>query len=244
MDNIQLLIQLGLNKQESKVYLALLGLGESSVQKIARQAGVQRPNCYALLDSLIRHGLVSYSHNKRGRTYVAGDPSTLTRIHQQRTITLNTLLPNLRTLYSQSPIHTKIRTYEGREGIKQVYEEILESDGYDCIYSPDVLLPIWGDYSATFGIKAAKKGLKIRELILIKNPPVDYAKHFKKPLQEIRYLSSEKKIATDMVIFENKLVLVAYEPDIHAVVIEGSNIVDTQLALFEIIWKRASTKPL
>lgn len=240
MNKGYLLQQLGLNKQESKVYLALLSLGESSVQKIAHQAEIQRPNCYAILDSLIQQGLVSYSNNKRGRTYVAQDPSALTRIHQQRTMALNTLLPDLRTLYSQSPIYTKVRFYEGKEGIKQIYEEILESDGYDCIYSPDVLLPIWGDYSATFGIKAAKKGLKIRELISMKNPPVDYAKHFKKPQQEIRYLSKENKVTTEIVLYENKLLLAAYEPDIHAVVIEGSSIIDTQRVLFDIAWKQAS----
>ncbi len=240
MHNFDVLKQLGLTEHESNAYLALLEIGEATVQQVAKKASIQRPNCYAVLDSLVKQGLVSRTFPKGRRFYVAEDPSVLTRIHQQRSVMLSSVLPDMRSLFTHAPVHTKTRFYEGKEGIKQIYEEILESDGYDGIYSPDVLAPVWGEYSSEFGIRAAKKGLKIRELIATRKPPVDYEHYFKKPLQEIRYLSKDQIVTTDIVFFENKLVLVAYQPTLHAVVIEGSSIVETQLLLFEIAWKHAA----
>ncbi len=239
MHHADTLQKLGLTPQESAVYLALLKLGEASVQHIAKEADIQRPNCYAILESLAQKGLIGYQRTSRGRSYIAQDPSILSRIQQQKTVLLNSALPELRSLYSQAPTHAKIRTYEAKEGIHQLYEEILESDGYDGIYSPEALLPIWGNYSSEFGIRAVEKGMTVRELVATNERPVPYAKYFKAPKQQIRYLTPDEHTMTDIVLFENKLVLVAYEPTIHAVTIEGSSIVDTHRYLFDLAWKQA-----
>ena len=52
------LLDLGFNKNEIKVYLALLKLGVSSVSEISKTSNVDRTLIYGILDKLIEKGLV------------------------------------------------------------------------------------------------------------------------------------------------------------------------------------------
>jgi predicted DNA-binding transcriptional regulator len=51
--------KLGLNEKEAKVYLALLELGQDTVQNIAQRASITRPTTYNILDALVKKGLTT-----------------------------------------------------------------------------------------------------------------------------------------------------------------------------------------
>jgi len=53
---IQELQKLGLSDKESKVYLASLELGPAPIAAIAKQASVNRPTTYVIIESLIKKG--------------------------------------------------------------------------------------------------------------------------------------------------------------------------------------------
>lgn len=237
MDLNLLLTQLGLKEREAQVYLALLELGESPVQPIARKAGLQRPNCYAVLESLVERGLASYNLNGSRRRYAAEDPQKLTTILEEQSRLLQEALPGLRSLHNRAPGKPKVRYYEGLAGIKQIYEEVLHGDWYDCLFSPDIVLPIWGDYVEDFGKRTAARKIKVREIIASTNAKVPYASSYKLPLQEIRYLPKGTVAETDLILYKNKVALVSYNPDPHALLIEGSGIVQTIQLMFERMWE-------
>ena len=50
--------EFGLNTKEAKIYLASLQLGPSTVQDIAKQAGVHRVSTHDILQSLIDKNLI------------------------------------------------------------------------------------------------------------------------------------------------------------------------------------------
>jgi len=242
--NIQSLLEdIGLKPREVEVYLALLELGEASVQKVAIKAGLQRPNCYAVLESLTQKGLANQLSKSGSLHYTAEDPTRLTGLLEERLKALDTFLPQLRSIHNSAPSKPKVRFYEGKESINQLYQDVLgKSERYDCIYCPEDLEPVWGlNYITQFGFLAAEHGMKIRELVGGNLRPVPYEVKYRKPRQEIRYLAPEVIVQTDLILFANSVALVSYKPNMHALVIEGSGIVRTIQTMFDLIW--AATPP-
>jgi len=152
---------------------------------------------------------------------------------------LSAALPDLRSVFNRAPHKPKVRYFEGKEGIKQIYEQALKSKAYDNIYNQDLVVPVYGDYIFEFGEQVVAKGIKAREIVVTAAHPLPQHRHFHKPLQEVRYLPPSAKVSTDLLIFENKVALVSYAGDLHAVIIESQGIVETQATMFEFMWNAA-----
>lgn len=242
MQYIETLIETGLKEAEAKAYNALLELGEASVQTIAHQSGLQRPNCYAVLENLRQKGLASLAVSNRGRRYMAGDPQRLKQLLSDKTQKLDKVLPLLQSSFNSSPQKPRVRYYEGRDSIHQLYEEILNYKEYDAVYSPEFLLEEMDEYVNYFGEIVAKRKIKMREIITGKIVPEHYRRLFHEPLQQVRYLSPQESTRTEFIIYENKLALLAYRPSVHALVVEGSDIIQTMRLMFEELWKVATKK--
>lgn len=236
MDATTLLQEIGLKPREADVYLALLELGEASVQDIAKKAEVQRPNCYALLNSLAEQGLVSQNTKTGSKRFIAEDPTKLKALWEQKKALLDANLPAIRSLYNEAPSKPRVRFYEGLAGIKLLYGEILESPTYDAIWSPEVLAPHVGDFAEEFGAEVVKRGITMREIITGKLRLPFQSKIFTKSLHQLRYYSADNPTLTDVILYSNKAALISYKPDIHALIVEGSGIVQTLQLMFEAVW--------
>ena len=238
MNNIQqALIDSGLNELETNVYLAVLELEESTVLPIAKKAAIKRTYCYDILSSLANKGLVSYVQKNNRRRYQALDPKKMQQLLKDRFDNFQEVLPELTSLYKTSG-KPKVSFYDGKDGIISIYKQLWKVSKVDAIASPSQIEKYLGDWWKKFSVKIlVTKKFMLRELIPLGEPKANYHSFFKKPYHMLRFLPKGIKLTTDMMIFENKLVLISYGANLHAVVIEDSSIVDTQKALFEIIWK-------
>jgi len=79
MDNEKILdlLKLGLTEGEAKVYIALSGLGSSTVGAIVKKSGVAYSNIYDILNRLIEKGIVSYIIKSKTKYFQAASPSNL-----------------------------------------------------------------------------------------------------------------------------------------------------------------------
>lgn len=68
--------ELGLGKNEVKVYLALLKIGESKVNEIAKMSGIYRRTIYEALKGLVERGLVSHIIRGKKKYFTASDPKS------------------------------------------------------------------------------------------------------------------------------------------------------------------------
>lgn len=235
----KILKEVGLNDREIKVYLTTLELGQSTVLPISKKSGIKRTYCYDILDDLKKKSLVTYFEKNNRRRYVAEDPKKIEEMLKTRLRSFSDILPELRSIYNQSGEKPKVRYFEGKGGVIQVYQELAKSKRFDAIAFPQDIYQNLGQDFEALSKKMLSDKIKVRELVTIEGAKAEYILHYKKPFQEARLLPKEIKISTDMIIYENKLAMISYEGDIHAVVIESSSIVDTQKALFEIIWAGA-----
>ena len=79
----QVLIHLGLNEKQAKVYLALLQLGSGSVPSISVRSDVKRPTAYLILEELRQKELVNLVP-KSTKIYTAKSPQILLEEQSQK----------------------------------------------------------------------------------------------------------------------------------------------------------------
>ncbi|HEY1074282.1 MAG TPA: helix-turn-helix domain-containing protein [Patescibacteria group bacterium] len=242
MDLVQSLQEIGLQEREIKIYLALLELGESTVLPLSKQSGIKRTYCYDILPLLQEKGLVSFIERNGRRHYSAEDPAKIEQLLKGRLERFIGILPDLRSIYGQSPNKPRVRYYEGDDVGKEIVDELARSKSFDAISSPDHLNKYIGkSLLEELAVQMVKRGTVSRELYTRGALPVTWPKLYKKPLQEVRYLPEGVTMQNDILIYGKKLVLISYEQQVHGLVIEGSAIVDAHKQLFELLWKSTPT---
>ncbi|MBI2548675.1 helix-turn-helix domain-containing protein [Candidatus Woesearchaeota archaeon] len=125
MDTDQLIV-LGLTKREAQAYLALLKLEEAKAGEIAEQTKEDRTNVYDSLKSLIKKGLVNYVIKNNKTVYRVAPPEKLKDLIDEKEKILEETLPYLNGIYKSYKPKPVIEVYEGKEGIKTVFSDILK----------------------------------------------------------------------------------------------------------------------
>ena len=239
MDTTEALEKIGLEEREAKVYLAVLELNESTVLPIAKKSGIERTYCYPILETLGEKGLVSFVEKNGRRRYSAAPPKTLKSLLVEKLNDFDKVLPDLEGLYKGSAARPRVRYFEGENGIRSLYEEVLgEAKEVWFLGSISDLtenLPDFSDYVK----RQIRAKIKIRDLVRRDDKAVEISKTYKKPNQEMRFLPKGVSFATDNMIWNDKVVMVSYGQDLHAVSIESPEIAQTQKAIFELAWRGA-----
>jgi len=131
--NFPILQAIGLSENEALVYQLLLDLGPKPAQTLVEPSGLGRGNLYNTLNSLKEKGLIAEQSGTK-KVYQAVDPENLRKLAKTQVIsaqeTLNQLEATLPTLKSAFRLITHkpvLRVFEGIDGLKDIYKEILEA---------------------------------------------------------------------------------------------------------------------
>jgi len=130
---IDKLVKLGLNKEESQVYLACLESGDLSVTDISQKTGITRTTLYAPIKLLLEKKLLTYVVHKKRKLLKAKPISILNHTIDQE-LKLNTekkeILNNL-VLSLEKKIHNtpngSIEIVDGKNGVDYLISSILSS---------------------------------------------------------------------------------------------------------------------
>ncbi len=126
--NTEYLAAAGLTKAEAFVYLALIKSGSSSVVNIAKQLDMDRTSVYHTLKNLERKGLVNYVIKNNKKYYDASDPENLLGPIKAKEEFVKRVIEKIRGLERESRPEQEVQVYEGKEGIRALYNEILKSN--------------------------------------------------------------------------------------------------------------------
>ncbi len=135
----QMLEQVGLTGGESRVYLAMLDLGPSTVGPIVEKSKVSRSIIYRLLDNLMEKGLASYIIEEKTKHYSAAGPERILEyMDRQRKqleesrLQMQKMLPLLAQM--TSPKRNDVRVFKGFRGLitmhEQLYLKLKKGDEY------------------------------------------------------------------------------------------------------------------
>jgi len=132
--NIDVLRKIGLTEGESKVYLALLGLGQTTTGPIVKRAGVTTSKSYKILDRLEVKGLVSYVYKNKIKYFKAASPQkVLDLIKKQeeelekRKWEIEKAMPELLAYQKQVEEEQEAEVYHGFEGLDTIFEEQIRT---------------------------------------------------------------------------------------------------------------------
>ena len=120
----KILTDVGLTELEAKVYLAALELGPAKVVQIAKQAEVKRPTVYVILDNLTKKGFVNKIQKEKTTLYSTQQPKMILNKYKEKLANFTDLIPYFEAKFNKGP-KPKIRYYEGKDEIWNVYTQIL-----------------------------------------------------------------------------------------------------------------------
>ncbi|MFA6272115.1 MAG: helix-turn-helix domain-containing protein [Patescibacteria group bacterium] len=121
----EILLQLGLPRNQAKIYETLLVLGSSNISSISSSAKVNRRNVYDSIKCLLKRRLVICISETGEQLYAAVDPEELRGILASKTEVIKNILPELNNLYSSSKALNQASIERGWEGMKNFWKFIL-----------------------------------------------------------------------------------------------------------------------
>ena len=243
--------KLGFSSEIADIYLALYAHGKQTVSELARNSGVERTRIYRLVDELKASGLVEVEARYKKSIFAAAPLSNLQSLlskKEQELYDLRGDLFDLQQLFidrsSSSP--TKVQTYKGPEGMKQMFwNQTRSTTGnlsllYENMQSRTNLV-----FFERWTQAMEEKNIPSRSLIgdhFIQSQQEWYKKHKNERLKkwEGRYIAPTVfAITHSVVIFNDVTAYINWKDgEIFGVEIYNQEIADAQRQFFEILWNQ------
>jgi sugar-specific transcriptional regulator TrmB len=237
---------IGLSDNESKVYLAMLELGPSSVAEIAKKAGINRPTAYFQIEALKKLGLVSTQTKGKKQLFIAEPPDQLEQVLNKeigeikiRKQEFERLLPSLMNLYRLSDSHPQVRFFEGKEGVLRMQEALLKSGAKEVfgITSLDDVLEAFPKHKEDYSSRRIQMGIKSK-LIYTSSQGAVLKDSDKKMLRESRFIKKDRMPFTgDVGIYGNSVAFTALKGKLSGIIIDHPEIAESFRNFFKFLWE-------
>ncbi|MEA3323081.1 MAG: helix-turn-helix domain-containing protein [Patescibacteria group bacterium] len=225
--------------KKADVYLAVLELGGAGVSDIARKSGTKRTTVYDILVDLQKSGLLHKTIKGKKRLFVAEDPEKLQIQLEKKRALLEGVLPELRSLHNVKGGKPKIRFYEGKEGILEIYNDTLKHSGEILGFGSEDVLKIFGEKEASNYIKQRLqkriyyRGIFQKTALLEK----DYLSQDQEQMRSSKLIDPKKyPFSIEINIYGYRKVAFISPKDTIGVIIESAEIYRAQKSIFELLW--------
>lgn len=244
MDIDEVLTELGLTDTEVQLYQTLLRENTGTASALAKKASINRRLAYDKMQKLIDTGLASYIDTDNKRVYKPTDPSRLKDMIEDQRNELNSLenqldeeMDDLKAQYHEDQDEREVRIMEGKEGIKQLFnEELREKETIYVIGSPieseDVLehfLPSWTKQRAEKDIPL--EGVFEHEM----RGEVGQ----RAPLED-RYLPEGQKSKVSISMFGDTVGIIFWIDDPLVIMIDDPDAAESFMSYYDLIWDAAN----
>jgi len=241
--------KLGFTPEEVRVYISLLEIGGGFVSSIARKAQTHRVTTYNTLENLQKKGYVRVTKKSGIRFYYVVNPRVILNQIEDTYNTAKTLIPELIELQNTSLFKPKIQFFEGEEGIKTIFTDILDGEGEVLGYTNfQVAYEVMEDFLREYSKKALD--LKKKHRLLCPNDgyhrefiPSNLAQRMDAGLLEIFAVNpTQFSFKNLQYIYGDKVATVSIERDeMIGVIIESKTNAETNRSIFNLAWLGATS---
>ncbi len=236
--------QLGLTKIEAKVYLALLKLGSTTTGPLVKKTELHRATVYDVLKRLMEKGLVTFIIKEKTKYFQATNPERFLDIAEEqkqeiekKEKEIKEIVKNLQLIQEQAKIKESASIFQGRRGIKTIFEDILNYQEYYAFASKGKFKEILGVYFDQFQKRKKQKKIKAKILIDESLKGSDYVKSIH---GEVRFLPKEYNYPTATFVYDDKVAFFVFTEYPTAFLIESKEVADSYKSYFEVLWKSAT----
>jgi sugar-specific transcriptional regulator TrmB len=242
----EILQDYGLTAKESNVYLVCLELGTAPVSSIARRLGENRVTTYSNLKNLVKRGIVIEVPKKSSTYYSVITPEKLIQDMEDKYVALKDALPEfmaLANVYNNKP---KVQFFEGIDGLKQVYDDLLSSETkqISSFLGVGSVSKRLAEYlNLHFLPKRVKMGIHAKVLMCHNDEKSKYHVYTsgktKQLLTEYRLLDFDfVNLYNEINIYgDNKIAFVMYgDEEMSALIIHNKKLHDSLQSIFDLTW--------
>jgi sugar-specific transcriptional regulator TrmB len=235
----KILSDLGLSKNESKVYLALLRYGRMQLRDITKTTGLYRQNALESLTRLQDKGLVAIAYEGKRKAYSAVSPTRLRVLLEEKEKRLETLLPQLLSIRAVTE-KPKIDILSGKEGLKTILnDEIAVGKTMHTLQSAQTVEALAGDYLSISREKRWRAGITFK--IIYSEKDREFGEKARKyPKTQVRYLDEDFGPVTTDVYGDRTVLIFGSEPTILRITDE--EVARRFLQFFKMNWSKARKK--
>lgn len=248
----QILKDLGLSENEAKVFMAAVKAGLAPVSRVAFEAGIARTYVYELAEDLKKKGLLAEVEVGKIKKIQALDYGGLLSYVERRQRDMQTLEADLKksegeflALRSGLPQKTKVRFFEGVEGIKSINAEIkkdLENlktpYQFYVVFSADrmeAVLPGWIEQNSHIYFEPFMKKFSIISDTPMLQKFLEKSKEQKNMFNKI-WPKEQGEFPTDTLCWQNKIAYLDMKDHPSGIIIQSTTIVQTFVMWFKQMW--------
>ena len=236
--------QLGLTKIENRVYLALLKLGSTTTGPLVKKTELHRATVYDALKRLMEKGLVTFIVKEKTKYFQTATPEHFLdlirdqkqKLEEKEKLTQE-IVKKLQQIQEQAKIKESASIFQGKRGIKTIFEDILKYKEYCVFASKGKFKEILGNYFDQFQREKRQKGIKARLLIDKSLKGSDYVKSI---YGEIRFLPKEYNYPTATFVYDDKVAFFVFTEYPSAFLIESKEVASSFKSYFELLWNKAT----
>jgi len=236
---------IGFNKNESSVFLALLELGLSSSGPIIKKTGLHRNIVYETLNKLITKKIVAESDQRGVKHFKVLNINKILSEKEKEYNLAKEIVLKLEEIKKRENI--EIIVYEGEEGfqtalinavnyIKERHSNLVMGAGGENFYKA------MGDAIKTYD-KIRKKKNIFSKMIGYEYQRNEHKKSLttNRPLVEFRYLPNNLFNPSGTVIFDDKILLQIYSSPPAVVEIKSKEVSESYKNYFNLLWEIAKS---
>jgi len=246
--DLKILEMVGFTAGETKVYLALLELGETTSGDIIKKSRITGSKVYEILDKLVHKGMVSYIIKDKIKYFQASSPKRLLDYINQKEQQMNlqkaeieNLLPSLESIQKSTQQSQSSQIFEGYEGIKTVFNLILESlQPHDEYYAFSLGEELKNDNVLLFLKNYHAK--RIDKHILVKIIANNKEKKLFQELSTLRDLQIkyyDNPLPLGVFVFADYVATFTFKDKPTAFLIKSEQIADSYKQFFRTLWKNS-----
>ncbi len=235
---IKTLEEFGLSNKEARIYLTLLKEKSCTASKLAKIAKINRTTAYLELDNLVQCGLASYVIKNSKKHFQAASPDKLIEILETKKSNINSILPELKSLH-KTPEIFKTEVFEGKEGIKTFYQDILNNAEEVLAFGVTGKATEILEFEYPHFLKKFIRA-NIKERALANPEAKRRLKSHPRSHLKVKYLSKEYAAKVTTIIYSGKVAIQSLQKEnIYVVVIKDKFLYESYKNYFEFMWKSA-----
>jgi len=236
----EVLMELGLARNEVKVYMALLKTGECTVTEIVKKTRLYSANVYGALRSLQSKSMVSAIKHDRKSFYRAIDPNRLFDIIDGRRLDLEQVSPHLEKLYKSKKSEREVITLTGISGVRFHFNDILSVNKEVCTMGSSLQIFSVMQHRAVKLVNQLKKeGIKVNGIFVDKPEVRVQVKDMKNvlPNANVRFYDQKYFSPVAFTTYGDRLVQIIWEDEPLVIIIKDRCVAKAFRNYFDMLWK-------
>ncbi|MFH1769979.1 MAG: helix-turn-helix domain-containing protein [archaeon] len=229
---------IGLSKNEAKIYIAVAELGSTTIGDIAKKIKIHRTNVYDAIEGLVKRGLVSHIIKDKVKYFQLTNPDNLLNMIREKEDKARSILPKLTLLNDMAP-KSESQVLEGLPAAKRVMDGFLKhNDSILVMGVSSNVSELIGPFLTNFHSRRIKEKIVMKHIY---NSDAHSRINILKSMDytEVRVLPSkfDSPVATNIVGDEVALIHWSKNPIIMR--IRNQVIADAYKNYFELLWANA-----